>query len=209
MIIDIIILSNGKTPELAEMTQQTINSCRDSELKHEFNVIVFEQTDIKYSRAKTINYDCEFHYNKLMNIGIQLTKNEWIVLCNNDLIFHNGWLTECMKYDYLSMCPNHIKEEKGSREGYQVGNLGEVKGWCIITNRKIYEQIGKIDESVNFHYSDHVYSDQLRDKGIKHALIQGAYVEHLESITLKTLSETDRIKYCDDQSKIYNEILCS
>lgn len=206
MKIDIIILSNGKTKELREMTQKTINSCHDSELNHDFNIIVFEQEDYQdwYSRAWTINYTCDFHYNKLMNAGIQLTDSEWIVLCNNDLIFHNGWLTECLKYDYLSMSPDMHPNGKGVKEGYQIGNKGEFKGWCIITNRKLYEEIGKIDESVNFHYSDHVFADQLKAKGIKHALIKGAYVEHLESMTLNTLSKEEHLKYCETQTEIYN-----
>ena len=154
---DVIILSNAKTPELAQMTQETIDSLYESETEHEFNVIVFEQNKVPtYLKAKTIKYDCDFHYNKLMNIGIDLTKNEWVCLCNNDLLFHKGWFSECIKHDYLSMSPNE-KQEEGIEEGY--GIRKQVKGWCILTKRELYKIIGRIDQSVSFWYSDNVYAD--------------------------------------------------
>jgi len=209
MTIDVIILSNGKTPELIEMTQKCIDSCHDSETEHEFWIKVFEQTEHEYESAETINYDCPFHYNKLMNIGIALTKHEWICLCNNDLIFHKGWLTECLKYKdkYMSMCPDEFNYGGEPEEGYKVGQRGQFKGQCILTNRKLYDIIGKIDESVNFHCSDHVMVDQIKKAGIKHALIKDAYVEHLVHATLKTCSGEEKIHYCDEQSRIYSESL--
>lgn len=208
MRVDVIILSNGKTPELRKTTQDSIDTCHASEKEHKFNIIVYEQVPfIKYKKADTIHYVHPFHYNKLMNRGIEETKNEWVVLANNDLIFHEGWLTKCLESglenDYLSMSPNDKPNTQGIEEGYEIGIEGQVKGWCILTNRKLYEIIGKIDESVSFWYSDNVYADQLKEKGIKHGLIKEAYVQHLDGQTLKTCTENERQEYCDNQKKIY------
>ncbi len=205
MKIDVIILSNGKTKELREMTQQTIDTLHASEKDHEFDVLVFEQQhDVGYRQAFVINYHEPFHYNRLMNHGVEMATNEWIVLANNDLIFHRGWLTECLKHDYLSMSPNFkAVREQGVEEGHEIGVAGQVMGWCLLANRKVFDKIGKIDESVNFWYSDHVYADQLREAGIEHALVKGALVQHLDGKTLKTCTEEERLKYCDNQKKIY------
>ena len=203
---DVIILSNGKTPELRKMTQQTIDSLHDSEVRHGFNAVVFEQQPhVDYLEAKTFYYLEEFHYNKLMNKGISYTGNPWVCLANNDLIFYPGWFTECLKHkEYLSMSPNDKPDSSGGVDiGYDIGSQWQLKGWCILTQRKLYDIIGKIDESVNFWYSDNVYADQLKKAGIKHALVKSAYVQHLDSVTLKMCTESERQKYCDDQKKIY------
>jgi GT2 family glycosyltransferase len=205
MVIDVIILSNGKTDELKEITQQSIDTCHSSEEDHTFNIVVYEQQPfIKYKGALTVHYVEDFHYNRLMNRGIKETNNEWICLANNDLVFHKGWLTECLKHDYLSMSPND-KPGEGIEEGYTISYDGQVKGWCILTQRKLYDIIGKIDESVSFWYSDNVYADQLKEHNIKHALIKKAYVEHLDSKTLKTTTEEERLELCDKQKEKYSQ----
>jgi GT2 family glycosyltransferase len=211
MVVDVIILSNGKTKELQEMTQQTIDSCHASEEHVRFNILVYEQKPfVQYKKAKTVHYTEDFHYNRLMNRGIKETSNPWVCLCNNDLYFHKGWAKKCIsamaENNYLSVSPNHVKyAKKDIREGYRIGVAGEVKGWCLFLDRKLINIIGKLDESVTFWYSDNVYADQLKEKKIKHALIRHAYVQHLESVTLNQSPQEVYAKLTKEQEEVYNK----
>jgi GT2 family glycosyltransferase len=213
MKVDVIILSNGKTPELIAMCQKTIDTLHDSENKDEIEFFprVYEGTNgVTYHNAVTINYDDEFHYNRLMNRGIDEAENRYILMANNDLIFHKHWARDCIdvmqKHGYLSVSPNHTRYEREDiREGYAISYYGEVKGWAILIDRQLMDKIGKIDESVNFWYSDNVYVDQLEVEGIKHALVRHAYVEHLESRTLMLEDELRRKELTDGQKKAYEE----
>jgi len=211
-MIDIIILSNGLDQYFREMTQTCINSCHASE-ETKFNIIVYEQTDAKYKNCTTINYDIPFHYNRLMNMGIESTNNPYICLCNNDLIFHKGWATECLElmkdYGVWSCSPSHktnTRAHKNERwvRGYRIGIGGEVKGWCILCDRRVFDVIGKIDESVSFWYSDHVYAEQLEKHNISHILALNARVDHLFSKTLKEVPLEINHELTDKQQKIYN-----
>lgn len=210
MRVDIIILSNGKTPELRAMTQQTIDSCHKSESAIEFDILVFEQTkDIEYFDCTTVHYDDDFHYNRLMNRGIEMTKNPYVCLCNNDLLFGHGWAEKCIRAmdegGYLSVSPNSVPYPVESiREGY--GIALEVKGWCIFTDRKLYDTIGKIDESVSFWFSDNVYADQLKKHDIKHALVRHAFVKHLDGMTLNTVTPEYHRFLTEEQEEIYKKI---
>ena len=212
MKIDIIIVSNAKDACFEAMTQQAIYTCHESEEDIKFNCVVYEQnTDVIYDKAFTIHYDFPFHYNKIMNDGITATHHPYVCMCNNDLIFHKGWATrilEEMGSKVLSASPNHFRCEDEPKviSGYDIGNGGQIKGWCIFTNRKLYSMIGKIDESVSFWYSDHVYADQLKRQNIEHILVRDSYVEHLGSKTIHSEDNVVKNILCGDQEKIYNEI---
>lgn len=212
MKVDIIILSKGDTPEKRKMTQETIDTCHASEEDIQFDILVYEgHWGTTYKDCKTLHYTEEFHYNRLMNKGISDTNNPYVCLCNNDLIFMKGWASKIIKVmeegNYLSASPNHTPYAKEAiREGYRIGVCGEVKGWCIFTDRKLYEKIGKIDESVSFWYSDNVYADQLEAQGIKHVLVRNSFVKHLESVTLNEAPDEIKKKLTEDQGEIYAKV---
>ena len=69
--------------------------------KIQFNVVVMESNNslatFQYKNSITLYPRQKFGFHKYLNIGINLTTNPYICLCNNDLIFHNGWATEIMK----------------------------------------------------------------------------------------------------------------
>ena len=68
MKVDIVILSNAKTPSLKAFTQQAINTCLASESEIEFNFIVIEQNNqVEYTGCQ-VHYDYDdFNYNRSMN----------------------------------------------------------------------------------------------------------------------------------------------
>ena len=103
MNIDIIILSYAKTDELKQITLDCVESLLSSEKSGNivFEALVIESnkkmSPYQYPGTKTIYPDEVFGYNKYMNIGINMTHNAYVCMCNNDLIFHEGWATEILK----------------------------------------------------------------------------------------------------------------
>lgn len=199
MIIDVVILSHGKTPELVATTQNAINSCLASETENDFNIIVIEQQlGVCYKGCAVVYDNSEFNYNKFMNKGIELGNAPYVAICNNDLIFSPNWarilISAMQKHELLSACPICPHVQPGRLPlteevyfGYR--NSHEVSGWCIMMNRDILKIIGKLDEDFPFWFADNIYSEQLKKHGIKHGVVSKSVVEHIRSKTLNTLDK--------------------
>lgn len=197
MTVDIVILSHAKTQQLLELTQRTIDSCIASEKEIQFNILVLEQEpNVVYANCITGFTDAPFNYNQFMNKGISLTSNEYVCLCNNDLIFEKNWcsnLISAMKENnLLSACPAQ-KEGKGVSFGYN--NNHQMLGWCIMCKRSLFEIIGDIDSEFVFWFADNIYAEQLKRFGVKHAVVLNSVVKHLGSSTLNTINETLHHEY--------------
>ena len=195
MKVDIVIVSNATLNE--QLTIDAINSIHKSDV-HDFNIIVMEQTDADFENATTINYKFGFNYNKCLNEGAKYGTADYIVFCNNDLLFEKDWfsrLLDVFEMGYKSLCPfekRHCKNKsKGNHliEGYEVRN--QLLGWCIAVERKMFESIGGFDEGVMFWFSDNIYADQLKYHKIKHALVCNSFVNHKESSTLNKVPQND------------------
>jgi len=209
--IDVIILSYAKTEVLKQMTEQGIKSLVDSESPDVvvFNIIVIESEDslepFNYAHSKTVYPKEEFGYHKYMNLGIKLTQNPYICICNNDLLFHPNWATEILKSfeeneelgSASPICSIHhpaigISLNTGVHIGYEVRK--EVAGWCLFFKRSNLEKTGLLDEKFTFWYADNDYATTLEKHNIKHALVTTSIVDHLESKTLKTFELQEQMK---------------
>jgi hypothetical protein len=189
MSYDLIIISQS-AGSLISVTQNCINSARVDGA--DLNIIVVETGQpFKYDVDKIIQYNGPFNYNRALNMGLKYAKNDIHILANNDIIFHPGWsqIGERMKANgFHSACasPSHqaiFKHGDYYYEGYQIEYI--LTGWCIFVDRYCIEQIGKLDETCSFWYSDNLYACQLKAAGIKHALFANCHVDHLLSRTLK------------------------
>lgn len=213
VIVDVIILSYAKNVQLRKITEEAIVTLLNSEESIKFNVIVVESnidcSPFEFENCNTIYPKKKFGYNKYMNIALDLTKNKYVCLCNNDLIFHKGWASEIL-YQFQTdqtlmsaspICSNvsnskYPKINSGNYYGYEIGK--HVSGWCIFLDRRIINKIGKLDESFKFWYCDNDYANTLMKFNIKHVLISTAIVDHLNSRTL--ISETQ-----DSQARLMNQ----
>lgn len=148
-------------------------------------------------KGKTLYYKTEFNYNWCLNLGFSVCTSRYTAFCNNDLLFESGWAKNAVeamqKGGYLSASPTPRHIFKGVHEGYKIGK--QLLGWCIITDREVFERIGRFDEAVTFWYSDDVYADQLKRAGIKHILVGNSRVKHLGSVTLRKIAAKKRVKY--------------
>lgn len=198
---DVIIVSYGKNNKFIKMTQRAVDTAIGN-AGCEIGVYVVEQArHVEYKRCQTIHYDFAFNYNKCLNYGISFTDAEKIVVCNNDLHFHEDWainLNAAFLMGYDSACPYCPLHHKGKfqqgRYLYPGDIMGkELVGWCIGLTRELYDKIGGFDESVEFWYSDNLYGIQMQSVGAKHTLVGSAFVEHLYSGS-RTLRTSERIK---------------
>jgi hypothetical protein len=182
-LIDLIIVSSGRTKELISMTQNCIDSFHKTCLGR---VIVVGEFPIEYHGATTIPQDKPFNYNQSLNKGFLLTSADWVCFSNNDVEFLGNW-ADCIDHGYKSLsCLNpgwkFHEGMKGIVEGYRIGY--ELCGWCLILHRGVMERIGGFPEEVRFWKSDDLYADILKHYKIKHALISSCKIKHNPSTTL-------------------------
>jgi len=206
---DIIIIAMSKSKELIEITQKAIDTCHDS--VGNFNIVIIETFKKHvYKNAKVFLFKRKnFNYNKACNYGISKTKNKIVGVFNNDIVFKKDWFSELKKgfkdYDCLSpRCEIANKKTKGFKEGYKL--RVHLNGWAIIFKRSILKKTGKLNETVEFWRCDDVFAEQLKIHNIKHALASESIVNHLNSITLKTLSPKVRKRLTYDQFHMFKDL---
>lgn len=192
MKYDLVIVVASQDHDLIRMTQAAIDSCLADGA--DVNVIVVETfKKTRYRGANTVvEYSGQFNYNRALNMGIKEAKGDIVILANNDIKFEPGWSTigqTMIDNGYLSASAlstdprqNGFRRGDYAYEGYSIGI--HLCGWCIFCQRKVFDKIGKLDESVMFWYSDNLYAKQLKSAGIKHALICNVVVLHYTSQTI-------------------------
>ena len=89
-------------------------------------------------------------------------------------------------------------------EGYEIAY--HVSGWCLFITKEAYKKIGKLDERVDFWYSDNLYANQLKEHGLRHGLFCNARVDHICSQTLNTMPMKIKREYSLGQLAKYNNL---
>lgn len=194
--VDVVIVSYSVNHACVETTRKCIESLLLSEFDAEniFNIIVVESNPEKKweylsSSVKTYESPLPYGYNKFLNFGRKQGNSDWVVLCNNDLIFEKNWFANILNVsianpDVLSfspICPltqklYGIDVNSGNYLGYQIRR--QISGWCIIHKRLIYEKIGDLDESFIHWFCDNDYAATLFFSNIKHVLVTSSIVYH-------------------------------
>ena len=197
MTYDLIIVTQS-SPDLIQMTQDCIDSALAD--TKDINVIIVESGQpYKYRRVnKFLEYNGAFNYNRALNLGLKYAKGDVRILANNDLVFKPGWskigeLMQLNDYHSASARAGHqtmIDVGDFVYVGYTIGVT--LNGWCIFMDKYCHEQIGTLDETCTFWYSDNLYGCQLSAAGIKHVLFCNCQVDHLASRTLT--KQTGKIK---------------
>jgi GT2 family glycosyltransferase len=204
MTLSVIILSKTISDTIFDTTMNCIRSLQDSEnFKNNNLEILLIESNADYSESysypkevKVIIPAEEFGFHKFLNIGIKAAKNEFIALCNNDLIFNENWFSEIIKVaerrkDILSFSPidprNELGKFKGDfLEGYKVTQ--QIKGWCLVCKRELFNIYGLLDDKFKFYYSDNDYALSLLFYNIKHVVVTNSKVVHLHKVTTKDVS---------------------
>jgi len=99
-------------------------------------------------------HNMSFGYGR--NQGLKLCSGDYIVIADNDILFEQGWLEECLevfkKYPNEKIIVSHIDYPTGIlKEKYDAGMLGDYKlnmragSNCFMMKRKTFEEIGEFE----------------------------------------------------------------
>lgn len=217
--VDVIILANTKDLSLYGLTQRTINTLRVSEEKYYFDIKVVETNTqllgqgFVYEKCNVVIPGVEFNYNKFLNHGLRHCGNEWIVLCNNDLIFTHHWFSHLMDFhqsnsEVKSLAPfepnwhlrHGLSPDAGVYYGYRTSL--EITGWCLVVHRDVIAKCNFFDENFAFWYQDNDYAETLKQHQIQHALVCNSRVYHVVSGSHHLLG-TSRHEMTDGQREIF------
>lgn len=215
MIVKVdVVIPSRTTDAIIPLAKQTIDTLRLSESHIKFNVILVESGSeiVDVGQDMTIKYDRpDFSYNRALNLGAAASENDWIVFANNDLIFHERWMTAILITNefnpyFGSFSPWNNMHNWHNRlfpnnrfnllHGYRICH--EIAGWCLVVKRSTLATIGPLSERCSLWYSDNIYADALLKHGISHGLVANSHVDHITSQTIdfsQYITETDRKLY--------------
>ncbi len=187
MSYDLIIVTRSE-PNLRQMTQDCITSCcvRTIVVETSGEPVYYEGVE------EYVLYEGEFNYNRALNMGLERATGDIQILANNDLLFYEGWeaIGDYMKdlgYDSGSAWFDGCVFPFGAHVYEGMGIAHQLTGWCLFVTKEAIKKIGKLDERVDFWYSDNLYAEQLRYHKLRHGLFCNVRVDHLGSRTLKTM----------------------
>ena len=219
MSVDCIMLAYTKNAGIEHMTRQAIDSFHAAEPAGQFDLALTlvetsHDTTIAYPGARMVFPKLPFNYNQFLNIGLTHARGaDFTVIANNDLIFHEGWLSTLIAamdahgLDSASPVstkfPPHafVAEHQAILTGY--GANSYVCGWCLVFRRATLERITPFDEDFDFWYQDDVISRDLEEAGLVHGLIGTSHVTHLEHGSYCLLSEEELMRMTLESRELY------
>jgi GT2 family glycosyltransferase len=217
-LVDCVMLANTKNQVTRKMTQEAIWSLHRSSSQYKFNVFVVEteHSSVHYDGATVIQPRKKFNYNQFLNIGFEKCKSDYIIISNNDVLYHPGWFEEIVKANCDSATPlnpiwnPHRNYTDKIVEGYRTGL--EIGGWCIIMKKSTLDKIGKFDEQFDLYYQDDDYGMQLKKHNLVHKLVGTSRVTHFVGKTSGQYNEPRvQAKLCEAKvifDKKYRTSLC-
>lgn len=146
---------------------------------------------------------------KAVNKGISLSTSEYACMLNNDTVVTKDWLTEMI--DIINKDPqigivnpssNNLGQKvpgKMTLDEYVEGikeksglfvELGCALGFCMLTRKKIFDEIGMFDEIFGMgNFEDTDFSMRATKKGYRIVRACGSYVLHEESRSFRKLRD--------------------
>ena len=139
------------------------------------------------------------------NQGFNLSRSEWTMFLNNDVLLTKGWLeslvtfAESEKVDVVcpAMCEGDLNYALDDFAARFVGQMKDVKrlggahGVAFLVHNRVFETVGVFDE--NFKKGGNEDEDffmRARLAGFQHAVTGGAFIHHFGSVTQKHLKAT-------------------
>ena len=208
-ICDVVFISNAKNSRIKTITQSAINSAIKGANGLKVNCIVIEsQPNVRYLNAQTYNPPEPFNYNAYLNFGAIRGQCDWILFCNNDLIFNNGWLHALLSVDYPVVSPIsrkdfRQKDIKQNELGWSCGR--NLSGWCFMLKRDLWGKIGGLDEDFDFWFADNSLICQLKKLDIPPMIVINSRVDHIGSLTLNTLPKHERDSKMWSKLEMFNK----
>jgi GT2 family glycosyltransferase len=166
-----------------------------------------------FPRARVIVNERNLGFSAGMNVGLRAAEGQILVLLNNDLKVHPGWLRAlvdalvsdetvgiagCKVYYpdektlqhaggiiyYPQAIPDHYGHQEEDQGQYNaIREVDYVVGAALAIKRQVLEQVGYLDEGYFLYYDDPDLSFSARKMGFKTIYVPDAVVIHLEAAT--------------------------
>ena len=218
MKLSIIILSYALDEEIYQMNVRAIGSLYASEQwsEGEPEVLLMESNrEAKYTydkRVKVMMPEEKFGFHRFFNIGLDNTSGEFVAFCNNDIVFMPGWWSAILRikeqhpkfmcFSPVDSCYPMMAEEIANGKDYTIGweNKRHFAAWCFVWERKVFDTIGRFDETFDFYSADDDELQTLRYYAIPNVLVTGSEVKHLSQVVtnkvgVEKYKVTDKEKY--------------
>ena len=202
--ISIIILSYAIDNEIYQMNCRCIDSLLSSEQwkDGELDILLIESNKkVSYRYPDIVRVlvpDEQFNFHRFFNIGIENTKGEYLAFCNNDIVFETNWWSAIMKVKQTNtkfMCfspldrsyPMMSEDVMPSSKEYYIGweNKKHFAAWCFVWERKVFDIVGKFDETFDFYSADDDELMTLRKYAIPNVLVTASEVKHISQVVTK------------------------
>lgn len=207
-VVDVVFISNAKKVGKG-MTQEAIDTAIKGANGLNINCIVIESMPgVMYKNAMTYNPDKDFNYNYYLNFGARRGKAPWIMFCNNDLNFRNGWLHALIAADYPIVSPISVADfrQKGISENEKGWECGRnLSGWAFMMKRDLWNEIDGLDEDFDFWFADNSLIEQLKRLDLPPMLVPSSKVDHLGSQTFRTKSIDERNSLMWSKLDLFNK----
>lgn len=222
MKLSVIILSYAIDEEIYRMNCRAIESLCSSEDWRLDNgdwtleiLLIESNREAAYAydeRVRVIKPNEKFGFHRFFNIGLDNTSGEFVAFCNNDIVFEKGWWNAIMKVKTQHpkfMCFSPVDssypmmaEEIAKGKEYVIGweNKRHFAAWCFVWERKVFETIGRFDETFDFYSADGDELQTLHYWAIPNVMVAGCEVKHLSQVVTKKVginkyAVTDKEKY--------------
>ena len=174
-MITIIIPAYYANKELADMTERCVDSI--GEFDGELILQVDENGD---------------GYSVTTNKALRAARGDILVIGNNDLIFHENWLTGLLfplnvGFDIATCWTSdqaNIEIEDKIESEAKFGSL-------LAMNRRVYDVLGGFDEQFTGYFTDTDYRRRALNTGFKIGKNRNMVVEHLAKATYKITDPDD------------------
>lgn len=194
-VIDIVFLSNASTPQLRRMTQTAIDTCIKGANGLAVNIVVMEQNHAVNYDGVTVHWkSTPFQYNAFANQGAKSGDADWIMVANNDLIFHDAWLHRLLSAGHPLVspkCPRDPRQRDITENTIGDTNGRHFSGWAYAIKRDLWYKIGGFDEDFTGWFADDSVIEQCKKVGVLPMLVPDSVVHHLGSTTLRRLPKEE------------------
>lgn len=161
--------------------------------------------------GRVIDYPHPFNYSAQMNLGVEAADTDYVILLNNDtLVISPDWIEAMLEYGQRPdvgavgarlMFPDGRVQHEGvfvgcggglaghlDHGGYFglgecVRNVSAVTAACMLVKKKVYEEVGGLDEELSVAYNDVDFCLKLREKGYEVIYTPYAQLAHREGGT--------------------------
>lgn len=196
--VDIIIPTTFDT----DYVNWLLNSMNMYKMGADYEVMVVDnlsQPVFKRDGIKSVRFEERLGFARAMNEGIKATKNEYVLLINNDTgIAHDNFLGNLLetlnsedKIGIVSPCTNFIctKEaqcQDAAKRDYKIIDFkGHIAAVCWLLKRSIIDEIGLFDENYKIGaFEDGDYCTRILNAGYKIKIDRRSWLFHYGSRTV-------------------------